>query len=329
MGTYDEYQSALTAEKERDKNTGQELRGGVQHTLANELRYLRGNIKQMTSQGGDAESVALIKSRYGLGCPGAKHRNMLNWEQKQLERTDSWPSPIYGRSCFVYLGVDRLWRSENHKKFKAKWGADIDKIEAERAEFDARAGKVEVEERKYCSVMALTRAKILISLGAPLNGQDTVPSFVRALASGFWGGAGLSPKWAAQAKKELIADAEQWMRLADALEEVEQMQLEAWRKAGWGWQGDQKPAATPERYAGVDKIEQDVVTDSSVPMIIQHCQAHRDKWTEHENPAHNQRWNHVIELILAGEVENAAGYAKQWAAKGWSPWQKLVEMLEV
>jgi len=516
MGTYDDYQNALTAEKERDKNTGQPPQGGVQHTLANELHYLRGNPKQMMSQGGSEESIATIKERYGLDCPGAEHRNMMDWEQKQLERTDSWPSPIYGRSSFVYLGVDRAWRSENHGKFKKMWGDDIDQLERERVEFFDRASKSEVEERKYCNVMALVRSRILLALGAPLNGQDTNPTFIKALAAGFWGGAQLSPTWAKAAKKELKAESKRWHRLAEIVEKVENMQIDAWRKAGWGWQGDQKPkkaeaskeetrnedhvdfakvAAMPTfpsplapkssfvtygvdlafrrphykkvvypkhkelldklnaeykhhrreegsarnreeqyRHAGhknvrlsilaclgsndhmaaryvtsadvrnmaegrydkvnaqvnkelaeqpekweelayiLEDVEYDqlyawreagwrhndetssktsqnvpsddsgvtnsagggasasasdhVVTDSSVPMMIQHCLAHRNKWTEHENPAHHQRWNHVIELILAGEVENAAGYAKQWAAKGWSPWQELIQMLE-
>jgi len=44
--------------------------------------------------------------------------------------------------------------------------------------------------------------------------------------------------------------------------------------------------------------------------------------------AHHERWDTFIGLMINRERSAARDYARQWAAKGWGPWIKIVDLME-
>ena len=62
--------------------------------------------------------------------------------------------------------------------------------------------------------------------------------------------------------------------------------------------------------------------------LMDHCIFYRDKYTKAENIEHHLRWNAAIRMIKHSEFDEAKKYAKQWADKGWKPWQELINMID-
>ena len=77
--------------------------------------------------------------------------------------------------------------------------------------------------------------------------------------------------------------------------------------------------------APVEEIE---TTAEKYADLIAYCREYRDKWTLAENPHHHHRWNSVIEMISEDHLGNAITYSKEWAEKGWKPWQVFIEMCQ-
>jgi len=137
-------------------------------------------------------------------------------------------SPVLHRSSLIYDWVDSGWRSENYKaSFYEANKSMCDRLEAEWAEWRARAEKLTGDERLKALGEAAIRNGILQSFGAFHSGSTIwKPDRIRALSRG------THDNYHVPAAG-LKSSADFWIECAEAMEKLEKAQIEAWRKAGW------------------------------------------------------------------------------------------------
>ena len=152
-------------------------------------------------------------------------------KNSQVLQNPEW-SPIYGRSSRIIDGIDGLWRVVNYKKFYSKWPDIIGRLEKEWNHYRALNPR-NVEEGKFFNMRTGIRGSLLMSFGGHFSGYSSCNSArVRnELLNGKWGGGQLSTEYAPKFKKHILDDRSFYIKVAEALEEVERLQAEAWAKA--------------------------------------------------------------------------------------------------
>ena len=342
----EQYRKALEQEKREDGNIGQPISGPVQHALANEMLYLAGRRNEMTAEGASLEAFEQIQERHKLDCPGGHWRYWTNWEKEQMEKPEGIPSPVYPRSAKCWNGIDTLWRLNKRERFKERW-PELEQVEKLRMDAEiAVYYSTSRFERQFHSAKQHFAKEILITFGGMWNGQAMPPGHLRnhvlgteeiVKASYHY----LNPEYQAGMTKWFNEYAEMFLRLAEAMEMIQEEQLAAWRATGWGWQGagdDEgaisavatKAQETPpgaEKALSPEDEEAQEYSDNYIA-VFKHIDMTRNKWTREQNPGHWERWDEVEHLINNGYIEDAIDYAVVHANKGWKPWSELVEMLE-
>ena len=152
-------------------------------------------------------------------------------KNSQVLQNPEW-SPIYGRSSSIRDGIDGLWRVVNYKKFYSKWPDIIGRLEKEWNHYRSLNPR-NVEEGKFFNMRTGIRGSLLMSFGGQFSGYSSCNSArVRnELLNGKWGWGQLSPEYAPKFKKHILDDRSFYIKVAEALEEVERLQAEAWAKA--------------------------------------------------------------------------------------------------